>query len=217
MSILTTIASTAASALSAVTSRWRIVALGLGGVLLVLILTGVAAWRGYRAGYDKADALRRAEVGDIRAAHAQALAEAEAEARRRLADAVARAAVAEGRYLAATKTIAAQRREITKERIADASRTAVAGGCLFGPEWVRLYNQAIGAGAGDGGDAVPTAAPGADNATRAAPAADAGVLRQVTPEDILAHIRDYGARCQRLEAQLRELIDWAKGLGEGAR
>lgn len=33
----------------------------------------------------------------------------------------------------------------------------------------------------------------------------------VTPQDILAHIRDYGARCRELEAQLNGLIDWAEG------
>ena len=79
---------------------------------------------------------------------------------------------------------------------------------------MRLYNEAIGARPGDGGDAVPAAAPGADNATGAAPAADAGVLRRVTPEDILAHIRDYGARNRAVEAQLMELIRWAEEPGQ---
>ena len=53
---------------------WRKLALALIGVIVLLVLLAFVAWRGYRAGYDKADALRRAEVGDIRTAHAQALA-----------------------------------------------------------------------------------------------------------------------------------------------
>jgi hypothetical protein len=81
---------------------------------------------------------------------------------------------------------------------------------------VRVYNAAIGARAGDGGHAVPSAPAVAHNATGTAPAADAGVLRQVTPADVLAHIRDYGARCQAVEAQLAALIEWAEGLEEEA-
>ena len=37
---------------------------------------------------------------------------------------------------------------------------------------------------------------------------DAGLT---TPEDVLAHIRDYGGYCRRLEAGYRALIDYEKG------
>lgn len=214
MSLMTTIS----TVLAAVTGRWRMIALGLAAVLLVGLLTGYAAWRGYHAGYERADAERRAEVSGIRADHSLALAGAESRARARLEAETARAHDLERQYLAATKTIAAQRRQITNRRIEDASRDVAAadGRCLFGPDWVRLYNEAI--GAGDNHRAVPGAAPGPDAAAGPAQAADAGIPRgdgplmpAVTPQDILAHIRDYGARCRDLEAQLHGLIDWAKG------
>jgi hypothetical protein len=177
----------------------------------------VAAWQGYNRGYDRADAERRAQVAELHAAHSLALAEAEAEARARLVQATARAAEAERGYLAAQDTIAAQRRELTNRRIADASRDVDVsdGACRFGREWVRLYNEAIGARAGDGGDAVPGTAADADAGAGGAAAADAGILpgaAAVTPEDILAHIRDYGHRCRDIEARLLGLQEWAKGL-----
>lgn len=191
---------------------WKKLAMGLGTALVLFVLLGVAFLRGYGTGYKAADLERRAEVSATREDHALALAGAEAEARKRLDAATARAAQAEGKYLSAVKTIAAQRRTITRERIANASRTAVAGNCLFGPEWVRIYNEAIGAGTGDGGHPVPSPAPGADNATGAAPPADAGILQSVTPEDILAHIRDYGARNRQLEQQVLGWIEWSQSL-----
>jgi hypothetical protein len=188
-------------------------ALGAGVLLLTVLLCGLAAWKGYRAGFDRADADRRAEVAEIHAHHAEALADAERIARERLEAETARAAVIEHEYLAATQTIAAQRRAITRERIRHASLdvAAVGGACAFGPDWVRLYNEALGC---DRGYAVSAAAPGPADQAGAAGAADADVLRggaRVTPADILAHARGYGARCRALEAQLNALIDWAEG------
>ncbi|MGE4191805.1 MAG: hypothetical protein AB7E51_00300 [Pseudodesulfovibrio sp.] len=201
-------------------SVWKKVAVGLALTILVAVLVGVAAWKGYRAGYAAADLKRRAEVADIRAGHAKALADAEALARHALEAATARSNALEAEYLAARKTINRQSRELTKARIANASRDhiVVADGTVrVSPEWVRLYNEAIGAGPGDGGRALPGAAPSAAGAAGTAGAADAGVLRggaAVTLADILAHVRDYGARGRAIEAQLNALIDWAEGLPE---
>jgi hypothetical protein len=199
-------------------SKYRMwLALGAGVLLLTVLLCGLAAWKGYRAGFDRADADRRAEVAEIHAHHAEALAGAERIARERLDAETIRAAVIEREYLAATQTIAAQRRAITRERIRHASLdvAAVGGACAFGPDWVRLYNEALGC---DRGHALPAAASGAAGQAGAADAPDAGVLRGgaavtdgVTPADILAHARDYGARCRALAAQLNALIDWAEG------
>lgn len=212
-------------------SPWRKVALGLAAVLLVAVLCGVAARRAYEAGYAKADAVRLAEVREAQrlhaeevARHAAALAAAEAEARRRLAAETARAAEVEQHYLKARRDLAAARNTITNRRIADASRAVVAdpaGRCRFDGAWVRLYNEALGIEhPGHGGDAVPAAAPGPAGTAGTGQAADAGVLHHdpgaatvtayVTPADILAHARDYGGRCQDLEARLRALITWAQ-------
>jgi len=199
-------------------SGWKKLALGLGAVILVAILVALAGWRGYRAGYEAADKERQAEVATIRAEHSKALAEAESRARKLLEDATARAHEFENQYLAARKTIAVQSRELTNQRIAHASQAVDTsdGSCRFGPEWVRLYNEAI--GAGDCDSTVSTATSGAAGDARSAEAAQAGVLpgvQTVTPEDILAHARDYGKRNRALEAQLSALIQWAKNLTTG--
>jgi hypothetical protein len=200
---------------------WKKLALGLAAAIVVAVLVGLAAWRGYRAGYEKADAERRAQVAELRGEHALALADAERQARALLEEQTARANELERQYLAASNTIAAQRRTITNERIRHASRDVdVSGGaCRLGPEWVRLYNAAVGADSGDGGAALPPTASGPDADPGAAPEADTGILRggpavtSVTPEDILAHVRDYGSRCRDIEARLLGLQEWAGGLG----
>lgn len=215
MSILSSIASVASSVVGSVTNPWRWVAIGLGSILLLLVLVGGAYLRGHSAGYEEADTLRRAEVAELQSAHTRALAEAEAEARFRLQAEATRAADLERQYLAARKTLAEQRRQISNQRINDASRdVAVADGCQFGPDWVRLYNEALGTGASDRGDAVPgtAACPGGAPGPPAAPGA--GVLSTVSPADILAHVRDFGARSRAMEAQLNALIDWAEGLND---
>ncbi len=209
---ISTVTSLASGAWSLVSKYKLWLGLGAGVLLLLALLCGLAAWRGYHAGFDRADAERRAEVAEIHAHHADALADAERIARARLEAETVRAAVIEREYLDAAQTIAAERRAITRERIRHASLdvAAVGGACAFGPDWVRLYNEAL----CDRGHALPATASGPADQAGAADAPDAGVFRggaRVTPADILAHVRNYGARARALEAQLSALIDWAEG------
>lgn len=185
----------------------------LGGMLLLVLVAAFAAWRGYHAGYGRADAERRAEVAELRGEHSLALAIAEGQAREIIQAETRRANEAERQYLAAKKTIAAERRTITNARIRNANRDLDPDGlCRFGPEWVRLFNQA--AGAGDGSDHRPAADSGLAGEAGAPEAAQAGVLPggpAVTGEDVLAWMRDYGPRCQDIEAQLGGLIEFEQG------
>jgi len=199
---------------------WKKIALGLIGLAVVAGLLCAAGWKGYRAGYDKADLKRKVELAALRTAHTNALAEAENMARKQLEAAILRANTFEREYLAAQNRIRKQARQITKERIAHASNHVDPADhtCRFGAEWVRLYNEAIGAGAGDSGGTMPTAAPGPVAEAGTAQVAQAGILSggaTVTPEDILAHVRDYGQRNRALAAQLGALIDWAENLNAG--
>lgn len=190
----------------------------LGVVIVLGLVAAFAAWQGYSAGYDKADALRRAEVAELRGAHTLALATAEHQARAILQEQTQRANDLERQYLAATKTLAAERRTITNERIRNASRDVdISGGtCRLGPEWMRLYNLAT--GWSDSSDAMPGAASGPDDPTGAGAPTGAGILSggtTVTPADVLAHMRDYGSRCQGIETQLGTLQEWAADLHQG--
>lgn len=85
--------------------------------------------------------------------------------------------------------------------------------CIFTTGFVGLYNSAISPGSAD-----TTALPTADPAARANRAASttAPVATPVDPlqpsnigqRDILQHITQYGGRCQQIETQLIQLLDY---------
>ena len=201
--------------MSLLLNKWVLGAAGL------VIACALAFGTGYRAGFEKADAARRAEVAELsakaeswKAAQAQAWADAERKAREELEAAQARANSLASRLDRSKREHAAKVRDITR-RIPHATAGL---DCAFGPDFVRLYNEAIGAAAcGSGDGAVPQAASPAPvaGAPDAAPAVGPGLrsIRAVTPADILAHIRDFGARSQAMEAQLDALIDLATEAG----
>ena len=186
----------------------------LAKAVIAVLLAALAFGGGYRTGYGRADATRRAEVAELtarletwKAEQAQALAAAERTAREQAEAATTRANGLAAKLDAARKAQAAKIRDITR-RIPHATAGL---DCTFGPDFVRLYNEAIGCAAGRaGGGAMPETRNPAAAAGKAgaAPAAGAGLRRcVVTPADILAHIRDFGARSQAIEAQLGALID----------
>lgn len=189
-------------------------ALVLGAVLLLAAVAGLSAWRGYEWGYGVAESKGRAELGEYRASVEKASALAADTARKVLDAEIVRRDSLEQELSQALSTIKEQRRRLTKKEIAHASHdVAVADGtCVLGPDWLCLYNQALGLG---DGDRVPGAAAGVDAGAGQAGAADPGVLRQgggVTPADILAHARDVGRYMEELRARYQALVAWAEGL-----
>lgn len=96
---------------------------------------------GYHAGWTRADAARQAEVATLEAGHAQAVAEAERQARERLQAETARAGALAAQLGDAKARLVTQTRDITR-RIRNAAKAA--SGCTFGPEFVGLYNEALG-------------------------------------------------------------------------
>lgn len=183
--------------------------------LAVVLLAAALFGGGYWAGHSRADAVRIAEVASLKAEYSAAQADAERQARERLEQETARANdLAErlqsekGRIQIVTRTI--------PRRIPDAARSAA--GCSFGPDFVELYNDALGYPRARGGSPVPES-PGAvgtdiDAGPSAAPVGGLlpgkPVTPPVTPEDLLAHARDYGAWARGLEAQLRALGELLK-------
>ena len=173
--------------------------------MAVLLVLAVVAG-GYWAGYSRADAARLAEVAALKAGYAEAYAKAQQEARERLEEETGRANALAVKLQEEKGRIVVQTKVITR-RIKDAARSAP--GCRFGPDFVRLYNEAL----GYGGGALPEgpAPAGAGDDPGAAPAAGPGVLpeRAVSPEDLLAHVRDYGAWSRSVQAQTRALAAFA--------
>lgn len=192
----------------------------LWAALAALVACALAFGTGYRTGFEKADAARRAEVAELnvqaetwKAEQAKAWAEAERKAREELEAATGRVNALAARLDRAKRESAAKTNTITR-RI---PRATAGLNCSFGPDFVRLYNEAVGAAGHSGDGAVPQAGDPAPvaGAPDAAPTIGPGLrpVRAVTPADILAHVRDFGARSQALEAQVNALIDFASEPG----
>ena len=160
------------------------------------------------ARYEARIAVLAEEVSQKDKARAEAVAEAERAAREKLEKETARMAVLSAELFDARQKLAKERQafDARLKKVALAARRDCAG---LSSDWVRLYNEAFGlaAGAGGGSGSQDTDSAGtAQNAGQAGPAR-AGVRGDAlaTPEDVLAHARDYGGYCRGLEAQFATL------------
>ncbi|MFR8054634.1 MAG: hypothetical protein ACLU6O_07905 [Bilophila wadsworthia] len=161
-----------------------------------------------KAQYETRIATLAQEVSEKDKARAEAVATAERAARERLEKETARVASLSAELSDARKKLAKERQnfDVRLQKVAFAARRDCAG---LSRDWVRLYNEALGLAAGSGGgsgsqDADPAGT--AQNAGQTGPAG-AGVRGDAlaTPEDVLAHARDYGGYCRGLESQLGTL------------
>ena len=187
----------------------------LWAVLVCVVIYGAGVWRGLDVvteEYEAKIAAMNATRAEEERARAEAVAAAEKNARERLA-----AETARGEKLArelATKTaeLDAERASVNR-RIRDVSEKARRDCAGLSLEWVRLYNEALGFGAGHSAGNEGSAPGGTHDAPGSAGAARAGVQPDAlaTPEDVLAHIRDYGLYCRRLEAGYRALTTLYNG------
>ena len=153
-------------------------------------------------------ATAKLENAELQKTYAQAVQNATTEAAQKLTTETTR-----GNTLATqlTKT----RADLDKAR-ADLSRridhvaSDVPSACMFDTDFVLFWNDAFGATA-TGLPAVSDA--GRTPGTPGAPSpSGAGIpAKLVTPEDLLANLRDNGSRCQKIEAQLLKLIELEEG------
>ena len=187
----------------------------LWAVLVCVVIYGAGVWRGL----DVVTEEYEARIATINAAHAEqertraeAVAAAEKNARERLAAETARGEKFARELAVKTAELDAERASINK-RIRDVSEKARRDCAGLSREWVRLYNEALGFGAGHSAGNEGSAPGGAHDAPGSAGAARAGVQPDAlaTPEDVLAHIRDYGLYCRRLEAGYRALTTLYNG------
>jgi hypothetical protein len=77
--------------------------------------------------------------------------------------------------------------------------------CAFSHGFKRVYNRAIGVGV-SASDSATRADREAATGQAAGPSDDD--ISDITQADVLHHINDYGSRCQAIEAQLNQLIDY---------
>jgi len=180
-----------------------------------VVIYGAGVWRGLDVvteEYEAKIAVMNAVRAEEERARAEAVAAAERQAHEALVAATARGEKLARELAAKTAELDAERASINK-RIRDVSEKARRDCAGLSREWVRLYNEALGlAGsyysAGNEGSALG----GADDAPGSAGTAHAGVRQDAlaTPEDVLAHVRDFGGYCRKLEAGYRGLVDYIK-------
>lgn len=160
-----------------------------------------------KAHYETRIADMAREVSEKEKARAEAVAQAERAARERLEKESARVASLSAE-LSAARAALAQERKSFNARLQAVSVAAARDCAGLSADWVRLYNEALGLAGTDSGPgskntdpAGPAAAPGQTGPARAGLRGDA----LASPEDVLAHIRDYGGYCRGLESQLATL------------
>ena len=188
----------------------------LWAVLVCVVIYGAGVWRGLDVvteEYEAKIAAMNATRAEEERARAEAVAAAEKNARERLAAETARGEQFARELAVKTAELDAERASINK-RIRDVSEKARRDCAGLSREWVRLYNEALGlAGSYYSAGNEGSAPGGAHDAPGSAGAARAGVQPDAlaTPEDVLAHIRDYGLYCRRLEAGYRALTTLYNG------
>ena len=193
-------------------------------VLAVGLLCAACCAAGYVRGFCIAETRGRALLAEQaeasaseREALAVAAAEAERLARQRLEAETERAAAIAGELSETRNRLAAERQAFTRrmDRVAEDASRHCAG---LPAGWVRLYNEAL-YGSGHSAGNEGSAPGGAHDAPGSAGAAGARVQPDAlaTPEDVLAHVRDYGGYCRKLEAGYRALITFYNDGGSRGR
>ena len=148
------------------------------------------------------------EVSEKEKARADAVAAAERDAREKLEKETARVAALSAELSGARQKLAKERQtfDARLQKVAVAAHHNCAG---LSRDWVRLYNEALGLAAGAGGGPGGEGADPAGTAETPGQTGPAGTgIRGdalATPEDVLAHARDYGGYCRGLEVQLATL------------
>lgn len=160
-----------------------------------------------KAHYETRIAVLAEEVSQKDKARAEAVAAAERAARKKLEKETARVASLSAELSDARQKLARERQgfDARLQKVALAARRDCAGLSL---DWVRLYNEALGLAGSGGGLGNETADPAGVTEASGQTGPARAVVRGdalATPEDVLAHVRDYGGYCRGLESQLATL------------
>lgn len=182
----------------------------LSGGWLPWLLCAVSLLAGYIHGRDTTEEKAKTQIAAMQAAHAEAVAFAEKSARERLAKSAALADRLQADLVNKNQELDRERREFNR-RLKDVSKIARRDCAGLTADWVQLYNNALGLDNRSGNEA--SASGQSADPARAAGTSRAGVREDTltTPEDVLAHIRDFGGYCRSMEAAYQALIDYEKG------
>lgn len=189
----------------------------LAAAFALATLIGLALWKTYDTGYDKAAAIGVANLANYKAQVSQASASAASDAFAEYASHVTRGQAAESQFFidqhAADSHSAALKEHIdevaqphvafppSRLNIRSAEQVLPIHECVFSWGFVRLWNAA--AGIADGSDAVPSSAD-PSRATSGA-GSDASADSGLSQADILDWFVDYANRAHSTEAKLTSI------------
>ena len=187
----------------------------LWAVLVCVVIYGAGVWRGLDVvteEYEAKIATMNATHAEQERARAEAVAAAEKNARERLAAETARGEKFARELAVKTAELDAERASVNR-RIRDVSEAARRDCAGLSAGWVRLYNEALGLAPAAPEASAPAAGIGAPAGSASATGAGvrSGASVMVSPEDLLAHARDYGGYCRNLRAQAEALLAVEKG------
>lgn len=194
----------------------------LWAVLVCVVIYGAGVWRGLDVvteEYEAKIAVMNAARAEEEKARAEAVAAAERQAHEALVAATARGEKLVRELAAKTAELDAERASVNR-RIRDVSEKARRDCAGLSLEWVRLYNEALGlAGSYHSAGNEGSAPGGVHDTPGSAGTARAGIQPDAlaTPEDVLAHVRDFGGYCRKLEAGYRALITFYNDGGSRGR
>lgn len=181
-------------------------AIGGAAVLALVGSFGLGFWKGYGKGFDTAEAKGAVALASARAEYEAGY----AEGMERLAERLRRqtqTALESGGQLARERENHAKTAHALRKRMEEATR---GGAHRFGDEFVRVFNEAVGAGGASGIPAAGSA--GAAGQAGNGETARAGLRGSgVSEADVLAHVIYYGGRCRDIEARLNGLITVVSG------
>ncbi|WP_246797782.1 hypothetical protein [Burkholderia perseverans] len=182
----------------------------IAGVVVMLLIAAAGAF-GYHAGFSAAQTAGQLALSDYKNQQISGAAEAASAAFGKYASQVGHANQVESKVLT-IQDKHAQQATINKGKIdavaqphrsiPETQADHVVYQCVFSRDFVRLWNDAAGIGAGHRALQGRADAGGADEAADADGAADSGVSQA----DILDWFIDYAARSRNVESQLRGLI-----------
>jgi len=180
-------------------------------VVVALLLTGIGCYLwGNRVGSAAATATGKAELNELKAAHATAVSDSLAKALKRSEELVAQGNKISADLIATRAELSATRDNITRS-IPDAVRD-VPTDCVIGPRLVVLFNRAFGLHSPCAAEADGTG--GAGNQTDVPGSAPGGVCKDASIEDLAYWLRDvgraYGDHAARADKAVQLLEAWSK-------
>jgi len=181
-------------------------------VVTALLLTGIGCYVwGHHGGFGEAEAKGRAEISALRTRYAEASANATADALNQYkAETVAANLVAKD--LVSTRAALAKANADLKRSV-DNAVAAVPAGCVFGPDFVGLCNDAFYGVRADSASQARGAG-GAAGGPAETGAAGPGLRRDASVADLVVWLRDMGAYVRDLEAtsasRRKLLLEWTR-------